>query len=269
MLTIDESRKQTQLIHQKQRESDTLRGLLSEYETDEIIHRHQNGQRLLRPVKVVNPYAEYLRFMDEQLRSRRDHKKYLSLIKAVTFLHQYQRQVKAVEHKGETIEYIEVSLADIELANSLAHEVLGRSLDELSAPSRELLFLINEMVKEISVKARKKSSDVRFSRRDIREYTKWSDHQVRDHLRQLVELEYVVVVSGRNGSRMMYELVYDGGGEDGKRFFMGLTDVDEIKARVKYDQHGENPNGLDLAPQRADLALQGDNLADSLRLPCG
>jgi DNA primase catalytic core len=253
VLTIDESQEQTQLIHQKQRERDTLKGMLSEYDSHEVIKRHQNAQRLLKPVKVVNLYAPYLRFMDDQLRSRRDHKKYLNLIKVVAFLHQYQRERKTIDHKGEKIEYIEVSLKDIALANKIANDVLGRSLDELSPQSRKLLMLTRAMVQEVALKARGRSSKPRFSRRDIREYTKWSDHQIRDHLRQLVDLEYIIVMSGRNGSRMLYELMYDGGGEDGGKFFMGLTDVDEIEARVEYEK----------------LAHEKDDLAGSLRQPCG
>ena len=37
------------------------------------------------------------------------------------------------------IEYIEVELTDIALANELAHEVLGRSLDELPPQTRRVL----------------------------------------------------------------------------------------------------------------------------------
>ena len=69
--------------------------------------------------------------MDNQTRSRRDHMKYLQLIKTITLLHQYQRDRKVVNHNGNELEYIEVALSDIETANNLAHDILGRSLDEL------------------------------------------------------------------------------------------------------------------------------------------
>ena len=64
-------------------------------------------------------------------RTRRDHMKYLTLIRTIALLHQHQRPRKMVEHRGRAVEYIEVTLADIATANKLAHEVLGRSLDEL------------------------------------------------------------------------------------------------------------------------------------------
>jgi hypothetical protein len=48
--------------------------------------------------------------------------------------------------RSQTISYIEVALDDIEQANRLAHEVLGRSLDELPPQTRKLLQLVEDMV---------------------------------------------------------------------------------------------------------------------------
>jgi hypothetical protein len=233
VLSIDETREQTRLIHQIQREKDTLSGLLRDTDKEAVVKKHHNAQRLLKPLKVVNPYAKYLSFADDRLRTRRDHKKYLSLIKAITFLYQYQRPIKKLEHRGRSIEYIETTLDDITFANVIANEVLGRSLEELSPPSRKLLLLIRDMVNIMAERQGKASSQIRFSRRDIREYTKWSDYQIRIHLKQLVELEYVLAVSGRNGLRFIYELAYDGGGEDGSRFMIGLTDIKSLRQRAR------------------------------------
>ena len=231
--SIDESRQQTDLIHKIQRQRDTLEGLLRDNDKETIIRRHHNAQRLLRPLKVVNPFAEYLTFANDRLRTRRDHKKYLNLIKAITYLYQYQRPLKKKEHNGKTIEYIEVTLNDISFANILANEILGRSLDELAKPSRELLKLINQMVKQMAESQGVLQSQVHFTRRDIREYAKWSDYQVMIHLKQLVDLEYVLAVSGRNGSRYSYELIYDGQGEDGSKFLIGLADMKTLRQKVK------------------------------------
>ena len=88
---------------------------------------------------MVNPYARDLTFLDSQTRTRRDHVKYLTLIRSIALLHQYQRPVKTAVHNGRTVEYIEVTLDDIVTANRLAHEVLGRSLDELPPQTRRLL----------------------------------------------------------------------------------------------------------------------------------
>jgi len=56
--------------------------------------------------------------------------------------------------------------------------------------------------------------EVRFTRRDIRAYTGWSDFQVRTHLGELEELEYVWAVTGRRGKEYVYELAE---GEDQSR----------------------------------------------------
>ncbi|MHC1681399.1 MAG: CHC2 zinc finger domain-containing protein [Clostridiaceae bacterium] len=231
-LTIDESQEMTKRILQKQRESETIEGLVKKAETEHIYKRHHNAQRLLRAVAVINPYAAQLTFPSESLRARRDHKKYLGLIKAIAYLHQYQRQVKSVEHNGGIIEYIETTLDDIGQANKLAGEVLGRSLDELSPPSRLLLQSIKEMV-ELRCQAQgEETKECRFTRRDIRDHCRWSDFQIKSHIRQLEDLEYIYSLAGKKGKEYVYELLYDGEGDDGKRFVMGLTPVEQLKEKT-------------------------------------
>ncbi len=232
ILTIDESKEMTARILQKQRQRDTLEGLIKKAETDHITKRHHNAQRLLRPLHVINDFAEHLTFPSDSLRARRDHKKYLGLIKAIAFLHQYQREIKTVEHEGKTIQYIEVELSDIEKANALAGEILGRTLDELSPPSRLLLRMIREMV-EINCKAQKiDPKGYSFTRKDIRDFCKWSDFQIKCHVKQLEDLEYLYSVTGKKGKEYIYELIYGGEGDDGKPFLMGLIDIEQLKKKL-------------------------------------
>ena len=68
VLTVDEDREQTRAIHVRQREGETLEGLLAERERRRIIERHKNAQRLLKPLLVVNPYARQLTFLDDRTR---------------------------------------------------------------------------------------------------------------------------------------------------------------------------------------------------------
>jgi hypothetical protein len=72
VLTVDEGREQTRAIHELQREAQTLEGLLAKHDRSRIRKLHQNAQRLLRPLAVVNPHARELRFLDHQTRTRRD-----------------------------------------------------------------------------------------------------------------------------------------------------------------------------------------------------
>ena len=83
VLSINETREQTQIIQQRQRFEETLDGMLAGEDKTGALNLHRNAQRLLRPLRVVNPFAEQLTFIDDRTRTRRDHKKYLGLIKAI------------------------------------------------------------------------------------------------------------------------------------------------------------------------------------------
>jgi len=218
VLTVDESREQTKAIHELQREKRTLEGVRRKLDKIAILELHRNAQRLLRPLRIVNPFAKKLTFLDDRTRTRRDHEKYLTLIDTIAFLHQYQR---AIKHDGN-LSYIEVAIEDIIQANKLAGEALGHSLDELPPQTRRLLSLIHSMVEQTSNKLNIEKSDYRFSRRDIREHSGWSDFQVRTHIDRLLQMEYILTHRGNRGQSFVYELLYNGEGESGGKFIMGL-----------------------------------------------
>jgi DNA primase len=228
VLTVDENREQTRAIHQVQREMQTLEGLLAKKGSDHIRRVHQNAQRLLKPVHVVNPYARELTFLDARTRTRRDHMKYLTLIRSVALLHQFQRPRKSAGEGESRIEYIEVTREDIALANGLAHEVLGRSLDELPPQTRRLLHLVDDFVTAECRRLHMKRVTFRFSRRHIREWTGWGDTQLKVHLHRLEELEYLLVHRGGRGQSFVYEMLYDGEGRERTTFLSGLIDVAKL-----------------------------------------
>jgi hypothetical protein len=232
-LTIDESTEMTLAIHKMQRQAETLDGLVKKKKSEHIIKKHHTAQRLLKPLAVVNPYTEYLSYPNRSLRTRRDHKKYLGLIRTIAYLFQYQREIQTVEVEGKPVEYIEVTLKDIEAANRLANEVLGQCLDELAPPSRTLLTGIYNMVKEMVDKRQCAIDEVYFTRRMIREYTGWTDWQVKAHIKQLEDLEYLHVRVGARGKEYAYALNYKGQGEDGGKCYLNLTPVDEIKKLIR------------------------------------
>jgi DNA primase len=236
VLTVDEGREQTRAIHRRQREAQTLEGLIAKREKARIERLHQNAQRLLRPLLVSNPYARELTFLDHQTRTRRDFPKYLTLIRTVALLHQYQREVKEHEHRGEVLRYIEVTREDITLANRLAHEVLGRSLDELPPQTRRLLGLVDELVTDGAKQQGIDRSDFRFSRRLVRERTGWGDTQLKVHLGRLVELELLVVHRGaQHSQRFVYELVCSASVSVGS-FLPGLIDAQTL-ASHEYESN--------------------------------
>src|SRR6266513_655434 len=242
VLAVDEGRAQTQAIHKKQREAQTIEGLLARRERDEILRVHQNAQRLLKPLFVANPYARELTFLDSQTRTRRDHMKYLALIRSIALLHQHQRQRKTATHNGQALEYIEVTLDDIATANRLAHEVLGRSLDELPPQTRRLLLLVDEMVSAECERQKMERTDFRFSRRDVRQHAGWGDTQLRVHLRRLEELEYLLVHRGGRGQSFVYELMFERQGDSGKPLLPGLIEIEKLSG-CGYDTKNAGQNG--------------------------
>ena len=178
VLTVDEGREQTQAIHERQRERADAGGSASPARREpRILKLHQNAQRLLRPLTVVNPFARTLTFPDHRTRTRRDHVKYLGLIEAIALLHQYQRPVKTANIDGERVEYMEVTLEDIAVANRLAHEVLGRSLDELPPQTRRLLGLLDGWVGAECGRRAMERKDFRFTRREVRAAVGWGATQ--------------------------------------------------------------------------------------------
>ena len=209
VLSVNADREQTQAIHRLQREAQTLEGLLKRHERGEIIRLHQNAQRLLRPLFVVNPRARELTFPDSLTRTRRDHMKYLTLIRASALLHQHQRTIQTTLWRGKTIEYIEATSADIVMANRLVSEALGRSLDELRPETRRMLLLIDEMVAAQCQQLKIERADFRFSRRQVRQATGWSATQVRIHMDRLQEMEYLLAHRGGRGQSFVYELLLE------------------------------------------------------------
>ncbi|MFE8118542.1 CHC2 zinc finger domain-containing protein [Brenneria goodwinii] len=238
VLTVNESREQTEAIHALQRHKQTLEGLLMENEKDYLTGLHQNAQRLLRPLNVVNPYASQLTFLSDKTRTRRDHMKYLTLIQSIALLHQYQREVKTVSHRGRVIEYIEVERSDIVLANRLAHEILGRTLDEMPPQTRKLLMLIQGWV----AGSGQPKAEYHFTRKQLRDAVQWGDTQLKIHLARLVELEYLLL--HKRGLTFCYELLFDGDAQTDNAHLCGLIDVPEAPAKTVKTTEKDNYDAI-------------------------
>jgi len=235
VLTINESREQTEAIHRRQRQARTLAGLLAAHASSAIRTLHQSAQRLLRPVAVVNPYAEQLTFRSESTRLRRDHAKYLTLIDVIAFVHQHQR---AIQRAGE-IDYIEVTREDIALANRLAGEVLGRSLDDVPPQTRRVLGEVVGYVEQRRQAHGLARAQVRFTRRELRDATRSGDTQLKLHLARLEDHEYLIV--HRHGQRHSYELAFDGDLDTTQRQLIGLIDVAVLAAPTTVHRSGPTP----------------------------
>jgi len=160
LIYLDDSKEQDDKIMEYQRKASS--GNINTHEQEKIKVLLQNTQRLLEPVKVVNPYAEQLHIPSAVLKPRRTNNHYLQFIEAVTFYHQMQREKQYNKETGE--EYIETTLEDVEEANKLLKEILLRKSDELTGACRNYfeklkLYLLGEDKKtftnrELSLKLR-------------------------------------------------------------------------------------------------------------------
>lgn len=108
----------------------------------------QNSQYLLRPIRVINPYAELLALPSEVLKPRRTNAHYLQFIELITFYHQYQRELQYDQQTGE--EYILTTIEDIKNANELIKEILIRKADTLTGRSRNQLEAFKTILKNKS-----------------------------------------------------------------------------------------------------------------------
>ena len=230
VLTVDESTAQTERIHALQREARTIEGILATERRKDIQSVMQNAQRLIQPMRIANPYARELTFTSGRTRTRRDHEKYLTLIDTIALLHQHQRQTITHTVNGRTVVMLPVTLEDIAAANQIAPEVLGRSLDELPPQTRRLLEAIKSHVRETMKAGQFEQKLARFTRREIRERTGWSETQTRLHFERLESMEYIHRRNGRQGSLGEYELLTNAA-ETATGWQVGLIDVAKLRPK--------------------------------------
>ena len=206
-IALDESAEHTERIQVLQRHEHMLDGLMAREECRRLTRDTlRNAQRLLASVPVINPYATALTFPTNHPRYRRDHEQYLTLIDAIALLHQHQRARKQQLLVGRSIEFIEATSDDIDLANQLTAKALAGSLDELPPQTRCVLRQIAALLKN---KRQTQPATRSFGRRELCDHCGMSLTQVRFHLRRLVELDYLSVRGGRMGSQFLYEALFD------------------------------------------------------------
>lgn len=132
LIYIDESKEQDEKVMEYQRKLSA--GKIDTTEQQKIVKQLQNMQRMLQPVQIRNPFAEFLKIPDDVFKPRRTNAHYLAFVELITYYHQFQREKKYDTETGE--EYIEATLEDIAEANKLMKEILLRKSDELNGATR-------------------------------------------------------------------------------------------------------------------------------------
>ena len=195
LLYIDESAEQDKKIMNYQRAVSA--GQINEQEQLRAATILQNCQRILKPIKVINPYAMYLSLPSAVFKPRRTNSHYLQFIEAITFYKQWQRAKKHDQQTGE--EYIETEIEDIQEANELITEVLLRKSDTLTGATRNHLESLKHYLKE--------QKQTQFNTTEIRKNLRVKQSTLQRYHKQLLGEGYVKKVKGKKGQMYFYEIV--------------------------------------------------------------
>jgi DNA primase len=156
----------------------------------------QNMQRLLKPIHIINPYAKYIQLPEAVFKPRRTMTLLLGFIEAVTFYHQYQREVKKDQHG---ILYIETTATDIEQAFSLLKEVLFSKSDELTKATRDFFESIKQLLKTTGADT--------FTARHIRDQERINPGNMKRYLAELSRYGYIRGSGNRYRGQYEYRVV--------------------------------------------------------------
>lgn len=195
LLYLDESAEQDEKIMAYQRSKSA--GKTNHEQEQKAAALLRNCQRILEPLKVINPYAEQLQIPSEVFKPRRSNAHYLAFIEIVTYYHQYQREQKADKDTGEI--YIETTLEDIQAANQLIKETLLRKSDTLSGACRNYF----ESLKMYLLHEKKET----FTSREIRSKLRMPGTTFRRYQNELLANGYLKIKSGKQAAGYLYEVV--------------------------------------------------------------
>jgi DNA primase len=184
LLYTDQSRDQDKRINEYQ--TKLAAGEVNREREEQYKELFKNIQKVLRPIHVINPYAKFIVLPEQVFKPRRTMTLLLGFIEAVTFYHQYQREVKK-DAAGQL--YIETTVDDIEAAFTLLKDVLFSKSDELAKATRDFL----EQLKQLS----NASGNATFNAKVIRERLRINPGNMKRYLAELVRYGYIKA----NGNR--------------------------------------------------------------------
>jgi predicted transcriptional regulator len=195
LLYIDESKEQDIRIMNYQRLISA--GKINEEQEHKSRELLKDVQRVLKPIKVINPFAEYLELPQSVFKPRRTNSHYLQFIEAITFYKQYQREQHANEETGEV--FIETKIEDIEEANELIQEVLLRKSDLLNGACRSFFELLKAYLKA--------NNQNTFTNAEIRRTLRINPSNQKRYMIQLQLAELIQRAKGDKRKGYVYEVV--------------------------------------------------------------
>jgi predicted transcriptional regulator len=195
LLYIDESEEQDQRIMDYQRRASA--GKINEQ--DEINAREllKDVQRVLKPIKVINPFAEHLELPKSVFKPRRTNSHYLQFIEAITFYKQYQREKQYDKDTGE--EFIETTIEDIQEANELIIDILLRKSDTITGACRNHLERLKVYLKV--------NNQTTFTNAEIRRRLRIKESTLRNYNKQLIAEDYIRRIKKAKTKSYCFEVI--------------------------------------------------------------
>lgn len=198
LLYIDGSKEQDERIMTYQRLKSA--GKIDTKQENDYQNLLRNVQTILKPIKVINPYAPQLSLPVHTPKRRRLNPIYLHFINTVTLYNQFQR--KTHHHPITKEAYIETTLTDIAWANKLIKPILLRKSDELTQPTRQFFEHLKSFLKKQQLN--------QFKTRDIRNNLPYAISTIKRYLTELLNAGLITITGGSKARGYTYEITsYD------------------------------------------------------------
>jgi hypothetical protein len=195
LIYLNDSKEQDEkvMLYQKQKRA----GLIDSHTETQTQEKLQHQQKVLEPVKVINPFAPIIDLPDNFPKKRRALPILLNFIEAITFYHQYQREPKADKDTGEV--YIESTTADIQNGYKYLMNVLCRRNDELDGAVRDFYEKLKQIIEEKQLQ--------KFKANEVRTDLHIAPRTFYHYIKILIEYDYLHITGGKQRTGYEYELL--------------------------------------------------------------
>jgi len=194
IIAVDESPEQTARIIGYQ--SKLAAGLIKKEDETQAKEFLQDCVRMLKPMKVINPYADKIKLPQQAHKIRRLHELFLCFVKQVTLINQYQRKKDA---QGRLVTEKE----DLQTAVEIMFDSIFLKVDELDGSLRQFFENLKTYVQE-----KENPQNYEFTGREVRQSLNLSKSALHRYLSGLIELEYISVSGGYQNRGLKYKISY-------------------------------------------------------------
>jgi DNA primase len=226
LIAVDETREQTERIISYQNQKAT--GKIDGEKELQITGFVQDCIRMLKPLEVINPYADKVQLPREAHKIRRLNDLYQSFVKQITLMNQYRRKKVErseilTEASGNKREVLITEKEDLQTAADIMFESILLKVDELDGSLR----LFYENLKDyVEATGKDHHETYSFSQREIRQALNISKTQLHRYIRTLISLEYLQLSGGHINKGFKYKISY-------------WDNIDKLRAKVKRHLQGQ------------------------------